>query len=230
MNAIRNKKPLWSYAAGPGLASSTAWRQNHCKTLVHTSLSSIRLTLASHNVPSRPYISTEAADFADEAHSIDSTLEPPEYPTLDSVEQLLTQKNDVARLMKNGAPPWVRTPTRRSVVPIPRQERFRNAVKNRSYSVCLVVEGLGRFRQRLCRVSVPRVSVVLVLLCDSSKRVQRHVRYRDNRHVSMGAEKWLDIELWNSTPECFEVLKSCGYRIATTHVGMDAVIVYFLLL
>ncbi|XVF16699.1 hypothetical protein REPUB_Repub10bG0054800 [Reevesia pubescens] len=51
-------------------------------------------------------------------------------------------------------------------------------------------------------------------------------RYRDNRHVSMGAEKWLDIELWNSPKECFEVLKSCGYRIATTHVGMDAVSIY----
>lgn len=42
----------------------------------------------------------------------------------------------------------------------------------------------------------------------------------------MGAEKWLDIELWDSTQECFEVLKSRGYRIATTHVGMDAVMTY----
>lgn len=49
-------------------------------------------------------------------------------------------------------------------------------------------------------------------------------RYKDNRHVSMGAEKWLDIELWDSTKECFEMLKSCGYRIATTHVGIDAVL------
>lgn len=48
-------------------------------------------------------------------------------------------------------------------------------------------------------------------------------RYKDNRHVSMGAEKWLDIELWDSTKECFKMLKSRGYRIATTHVGMDAV-------
>lgn len=39
----------------------------------------------------------------------------------------------------------------------------------------------------------------------------------------MGAEKWLDIELWDSPQECFSVLKSRGYRIATTHVGMDAV-------
>ncbi|PNX84275.1 tRNA (guanosine(18)-2'-O)-methyltransferase-like protein, partial [Trifolium pratense] len=51
-------------------------------------------------------------------------------------------------------------------------------------------------------------------------------RYKDNRHVSMGAEKWLDIELWDSTKECFEMLKSRGYRIATTHVGIDAVSIY----
>lgn len=56
--------------------------------------------------------------------------------------------------------------------------------------------------------------------------MQGHLRYRDNRHVSMGAEKWLDIELWNSPLECFRVLKSRGYRIATTHVGMDAVSIY----
>lgn len=39
----------------------------------------------------------------------------------------------------------------------------------------------------------------------------------------MGAEKWLDIELWDTPKECFKVLKSRGYRIATTHLGMDTV-------
>lgn len=56
--------------------------------------------------------------------------------------------------------------------------------------------------------------------------MQQCLRYKDNRHVSMGAEKWLDIELWNSTEECFEILKSRGYRIATTHLGMDTVSLY----
>lgn len=41
----------------------------------------------------------------------------------------------------------------------------------------------------------------------------------------MGAEKWLDIELWDAPRECFNVLRSRGYRIATTHVGMDAVFI-----
>lgn len=52
------------------------------------------------------------------------------------------------------------------------------------------------------------------------------LRYRDNRHVSMGAEKWLDIELWNSPLECFEALRRRGYRIATTHLGIDTASVY----
>ncbi|KMT17305.1 hypothetical protein BVRB_2g039990 isoform B [Beta vulgaris subsp. vulgaris] len=42
----------------------------------------------------------------------------------------------------------------------------------------------------------------------------------------MGSEKWLDIEVWNSTRECFDVLKSRGYRIASTHLGKNTVSVY----
>lgn len=39
----------------------------------------------------------------------------------------------------------------------------------------------------------------------------------------MGAEKWLDIEMWSSAAECFRALKSRGYRIATTHLGTGTV-------
>lgn len=56
--------------------------------------------------------------------------------------------------------------------------------------------------------------------------MQPKLRYRDNRHVSMGAEKWLDIELWKSTKDCFQALKRRGYRIATTHLGDDTVSIY----
>ncbi|CAH9067745.1 unnamed protein product [Cuscuta europaea] len=104
-----------------------------------------------------------------------------------------------------------------------RKERFRKAVKNRTYSVCLVVEGLsdfGNVSAAFRSADALGFQSVHVISSDISKR------YRDNRHVSMGAEKWLDIELWNSPLECFKVLKSRGYRIATTHVGMDVVSVY----
>ncbi|XP_021770884.1 uncharacterized protein LOC110735061 isoform X2 [Chenopodium quinoa] len=104
-----------------------------------------------------------------------------------------------------------------------RKERFRNVVKNRSFSVCLVVEGLSDFGNvsAACRsADALGFQSVHVVSCDSSKR------FRDNRHVSMGSEKWLDLEVWNSTRDCFNVLKSRGYRIATTHLGKDTVSIY----
>ncbi|KAB2610340.1 hypothetical protein D8674_018372 [Pyrus ussuriensis x Pyrus communis] len=215
------------------------------------------LRLAPYNVPSRPYasISSEAAavDFTDEAHSADSTLEPPENPTQDTVEELLRKKNDVARLMKMerrhesahqtggrwflleykdicrfscGEGAFLNSgevlETVDPYIMDVRKEKFRKVVKNRSYGVCLVVEGLGDFGNvsaAFRSADALGFQSVHVVSCDSK-------RYRDNRHVSMGAEKWLDIEIWNSIAECFEVLKSRGYRIATTHLGTDAVSIY----
>jgi hypothetical protein len=43
----------------------------------------------------------------------------------------------------------------------------------------------------------------------------------------MGAEKWLDIELWNSAAECFHALKKRGYRIASTCLGTDSVFSHY---
>ncbi|OAY72769.1 tRNA (guanosine(18)-2'-O)-methyltransferase [Ananas comosus] len=104
-----------------------------------------------------------------------------------------------------------------------RKERIRRAVANRSYSVCLVVEGLtdfGNVSAAFRSADALGVQSVHVISCGGSKR------YRDNRHVSMGAEKWLDIELWNSPSECFTALKKRGYRIATARLGTDSASVY----
>ncbi|KAG2646621.1 hypothetical protein PVAP13_2KG523900 [Panicum virgatum] len=97
-----------------------------------------------------------------------------------------------------------------------RRDRIRRAVDNRSYAVCLVVEGLSDFG-----------NVSAAFRSADALGVQSvHKRYRDNRHVSMGAEKWLDIEIWDSPAECFSALKKRGYRIATTSLGTDSVCVY----
>ncbi|XVF60624.1 hypothetical protein PTKIN_Ptkin08bG0063100 [Pterospermum kingtungense] len=166
----------------------------------------------------------------------------------DTVEHLLTHQDDVAKLMKMERKSGIVVPSKRwfpyldrfrcgteylrssevieVVEPIlmkERKERLKRVVRNRSYSVCLVVEGLsdfGNVSATFRSADALGLQSVHVVSCDSSKR------YRENRHVSMGAEKWLDIELWNSPKECFEVLKSRGYQIATTHVGMDAVSIY----
>ncbi|KAF7820501.1 tRNA (guanosine(18)-2'-O)-methyltransferase-like [Senna tora] len=210
-------------------------------------------------VASRCYASAQEAasiHYKDEALSTDPIIEPPEDQSKDTVEHLLTNTDDVARLMKmerrsaqiqsdgraepNSPNRWFPYLDRfkcenayvrsseilEAVSPCisdARRERFRNVVQNRSYSVCLVVEGLsdfGNVSAAFRSADALGVQSVHVVSCDSSKR------YRENRHVSMGAEKWLDIELWDSAKECFKVLKSRGYRIATTHLGMDTVSIY----
>ncbi|CAN6565739.1 unnamed protein product [Malus baccata var. baccata] len=196
------------------------------------------LRLAPYNDHSRPYalISSEAAavNFTDEAHSADSTLEPLENLTQETVEELLRKKNKVARLMKmerhhesahqisrrwfpyldkfscsegaffnSGEVLEVVDPY---IIDV-RKEKFRKMVKNRSYEVWLVVEGLGYFGNvsaAFRSIDTLGFQSVHVISCDSK-------RYRNNHHVSMGAEKWLDIEIWNFTAECFEVLKSRSY-------------------
>ncbi|CAL5367709.1 unnamed protein product [Camellia sinensis] len=212
--------------------------------------------LGPYKPPSRCYGCVERAVIDchdDETVTPNLVVEPPEDSSKDIVEELLSNKDDVSRLMKmerrpeveNGAQftqpkrwfPYLNTfkaggtvlssgqvlEALNPYIMETRKERFRNAVKNRSYSVCLVVEGLndfGNVSAAFRSADALGFQSVHVVSCDSSKR------YRDNRHVSKGAEKWLDIELWNSTQDCFKVLKSRGYRIATTHVGIDAVSIF----
>ncbi|KAH7665242.1 tRNA (guanosine(18)-2'-O)-methyltransferase protein [Dioscorea alata] len=164
----------------------------------------------------------------------------------DTVEQLLTDTNGIERLMKmdrrrlpesNRWFPYldvfrVGSMALRSgeviqaldpYIQDARKERMRQAVAGRSYSVCLVVEGLsdfGNVSAAFRSADALGIQSVHVISPDSRKR------YKDNRHVSMGAEKWLDIELWKSPVECFQALRSRGYRIATTHLGNNAVSAY----
>lgn len=48
-------------------------------------------------------------------------------------------------------------------------------------------------------------------------------RYKKNRKISLGSEKWLDAELFKVTEDCFEELRSRGYRIAVASVTADSV-------
>ncbi|XP_021905185.1 uncharacterized protein LOC110820104 [Carica papaya] len=210
-----------------------------------------RIGVGPYRVRRRPFgsvrgaVPVEVPEFTDES---------PEEATKDTVEQLLANPDDVARFMKmerrsTTSDGGERTGRESRWFPYlnrfkcgnlylnsgevlealaphmmeERKERFRRVASNRSFSVCLVVEGLsdfGNVSAAFRSADALGFQSVHVVSCDNSKR------YRDNRHVSMGAEKWLDIELWNSPQECFKVLKSRGYRIATTHLGMDAVSIY----
>ncbi|XP_075077679.1 LOW QUALITY PROTEIN: uncharacterized protein LOC107760039 [Nicotiana tabacum] len=195
-------------------------------------------------------ISLETSENAEEMTVPRVAVEIAEEKSEDTVEELLSNRDDVTKFMKmerrfniegqGHQDRWFPYLDRfkagnvdlnsaevlealNPVIMDSRKERFRNAVMNRTYSVCLVVEGLsdfGNISAAFRSADALGIQSVHVVACDCSKR------YRENRHVSMGAEKWLDIELWDSVHECFKVLKSRGYRIATTHLGMDTVSVY----
>ena len=48
-------------------------------------------------------------------------------------------------------------------------------------------------------------------------------RYKKNRKVSRGTEKWLDAEMWENANDCIATLRKRGYRIAVTHIAPDTV-------
>ncbi|KAH9298697.1 hypothetical protein KI387_030379, partial [Taxus chinensis] len=101
-----------------------------------------------------------------------------------------------------------------------RKRRIREVVRNRTYSICLVVEGLadyGNISAVFRSADALGFQSVHVISNDSTKR------YKQNRNVGMGSEKWLDIEQWETTRECFEVLRLRGYRIAVACIGSDTV-------
>jgi hypothetical protein len=50
-------------------------------------------------------------------------------------------------------------------------------------------------------------------------------RYKKNRKVSAGAEKWLDVEMWENTVACIATLKARGYRIPVTHIAPNTLLV-----
>ncbi|KAK1296539.1 hypothetical protein QJS10_CPB15g01344 [Acorus calamus] len=190
-----------------------------CKTLIGISLSTLecRVRPPIHSVTLRRCASLAFA-------SPDRAFEEP-----DTVEELLSSPDRINGQMKMERRPETLNPGRRwfpyldefrpdggvrlssselieAIGPYmmdSRKERMRRAIDKRSYSLCLVVEGLS---------DVGNVSAAF--------------RYKDNRHVSMGAEKWLDIELWKSAADCFRALRSRGYRIVTTHLGMDTASIY----
>ncbi|KAJ6368192.1 hypothetical protein OIU78_000720 [Salix suchowensis] len=237
-----------------------------CRTLITTSLTSLPKPLKPFspfsktlNLTRTPSVSFTPCIQHARPHSSTATQsavssEPPcdTSTSNDTVELLLTNRDDVLGLMKMerritkthndtvlgshwfpyfdrfkcGSVDLSSSEVLQAVGPYmmeERRERIRNTVQNRTYSLCLVVEGLtdfGNVSAVFRSADALGFQSVHVISCDSSKR------YRQNRHVSMGAEKWLDIELWDSAKDCFQVLKSRGYRIATTHVGIDAVSIY----
>ncbi|XP_024390864.1 uncharacterized protein [Physcomitrium patens] len=104
-----------------------------------------------------------------------------------------------------------------------RKQRIEEVVANRTYSICIAVEGLLDLGNvsAVCRSADALGFQSVHVISNETKK-----RYKKNRKVSMGTEKWLDAELWSNTSDCIDTLRQRGYRIAVTHIAPDTVSIY----
>ncbi|EFN57254.1 hypothetical protein CHLNCDRAFT_21737 [Chlorella variabilis] len=54
-------------------------------------------------------------------------------------------------------------------------------------------------------------------------RNTRDERYKQSTRSAAGADKWLDVQVFNSTEECVLNAKRLGYQVVATHLSPDAV-------
>lgn len=104
-----------------------------------------------------------------------------------------------------------------------RKNRIERVVANRTYSISPVVEGLldlGNIAAVFRSADALGFQSVHVISNETEKR------YKKNRRISMGSEKWLDAELFKATSDCFEELRSRGYRIAVASIANDSVPIF----
>jgi tRNA G18 (ribose-2'-O)-methylase SpoU len=43
-------------------------------------------------------------------------------------------------------------------------------------------------------------------------------RYKQSARSSAGADKWLDVKVWDSTQDCLLNAKRLGYQVVVTHL------------
>lgn len=48
-------------------------------------------------------------------------------------------------------------------------------------------------------------------------------KLKQSQRTTAGAEKWLDVNVWDDTAECLGGFKRAGYQIVTTHLSESSV-------
>lgn len=99
-----------------------------------------------------------------------------------------------------------------------RLARIDEVLAGRTYTVVPVVEGL---------VNTGNVSAVMrtaeALGYLGFHIVTHDATYKTSERTTQGAEKWLDVHVWNTPEACVEHLKENGYRVVATHLDGAAV-------
>lgn len=99
-----------------------------------------------------------------------------------------------------------------------RQARIADVVGGRTYTVAPVVEGL---------INMGNVSAVMrsaeALGYQSLHVIAGDAVFKNSPRTAQGADKWLDVQVWNTPAEFARVLRAEGYRIVATHLDETAV-------
>eukprot|EP00899_Mesostigma_viride_P020191 jgi/Mesvir1/28173/Mv04733-RA.1 len=102
------------------------------------------------------------------------------------------------------------------LISLERQQRLRDVVQNRTFSLLPVVEGLTDMGNvsAVCRSAEGLGYGELHIV--AHKHGYKH-QYNAAR-VSVGSERWLRLTEWRHTSDCLSSLKERGYRVAVTHL------------
>lgn len=98
-----------------------------------------------------------------------------------------------------------------------RQERIRKTVETRT---CEVVPVLENIYDRGNVSAVLRSAEAMGYLC--AHVIELGEKFKSSNRVTQGADKWVEVRKWKSTPECVVELKRLGYQILATHLDERA--------
>ena len=93
-----------------------------------------------------------------------------------------------------------------------RKERIEAVIAERTYTIVTVMEGLfDRGNVSAVMRSGESLGFQAMHIIESSEF------FKEANRVTQGADKWLDVQRWETTPPCIHQLKEQGYRILATH-------------
>jgi tRNA (guanosine-2'-O-)-methyltransferase len=99
-----------------------------------------------------------------------------------------------------------------------RRARIDAVLAGRTYGVATVVEGL---------VNTGNVSAVMrtaeALGIQPFHIITHDATFKQSERTSQGAEKWLDVHVWDTAADCARHLRERGYQIVATHLDATAV-------
>lgn len=99
-----------------------------------------------------------------------------------------------------------------------RIERIDEILEGRTYDIAPVVEGV---------INTGNVSAVMRtsegLGFQPFHVIRNDTPFKHSKRTTQGAQKWLDVNLWDTTPQCVDHLKANGYSVVVTALTERAV-------